>query len=431
MKTKKSMLLLLAVVSITTGFAQDRTTVSAQNSDISDNLDLRAVASIFGDSRDLGDFERRLNDPKLQISNLDLNRDNQVDYLRVIESIEGNAHLIVIQSVLGRDQFQDVATVEVERDRFNRVQVQVVGDVYMYGNNYIYEPVYAYTPVIYNSFWVGNYTPYCSSWYWGFYPSYFYYWSPFPIFRYQTNIGYCINNYHHYNYVNYRRCEVAYNSYRGRRGNAYENRYPNRSFNHRNQNYENRYELDNSRRNQTAYTNTRNYANNTISIRGNSNPRTETQSIGTPRNYNANNNVRGNSNPRTETQSIETPRNFNANNNVRGNSNPRTDTQSIGTPRNYNANNNVRGNSNPRSVNQQNETTSNTIRNNNPRIVAYEGNPSRANSNSRSERTRNTETPRDNNYRNTPSRNSSSGEYSNQRMKTDRTEGNARGNKRG
>lgn len=366
MKTKILTLSILTIWSITIGFAQNRTTVSANNSEISDNLDLRAVASIFGDSRDLEDFERRLNDPKVQISNLDLNQDNQVDYLRVIESIEGNVHLIVIQSVLGRDTFQDVATVEVEKDRLNRVQVQVVGDVFMYGNNYIYEPVYAYTPIIYNSFWIGNYTPYCSSWYWGFYPNYYYSWSPFPIFRYRSNIGFCINNYHHYNYVNYRRCEVAYNSYRGRRGNAYENRYPNRSFNQRNENYANRYELDNSRsnqttagtRNQTVYINTRNFGNNSIPTRVNSNPRTEIQSIGTTRNYNANNST-------------------------------------------------IRIKTNSRSITQQNQTPTENIRNNNPR---------------------------ENNYSNASSRNSSSGEYSNQRMNTERVErtsGNPRGNKRG
>jgi hypothetical protein len=40
------------------------------NNEISDNLDLRA--DIFGDSRNLREFERQLNDPELQISNLDL-----------------------------------------------------------------------------------------------------------------------------------------------------------------------------------------------------------------------------------------------------------------------------------------------------------------------------------------------------------------------
>ncbi|MDP5096964.1 MAG: hypothetical protein NWP90_04665, partial [Flavobacterium sp.] len=185
MKTKLLTLSVMATFSISTLFAQDKTTVTAQNSDISENLDLRAVATVFGDASDLEDFERRLNDPKTQISNLDLNNDNYVEYLRVIESIEGNAHLVIVQAVLDKDVYQDVATIEVERDSNNRVQVQVVGDVYMYGTNYIYEPVYVHTPIIYNTFWVRNYRPYYSSWYWNYYPSYYSYWNPYSIFRYK------------------------------------------------------------------------------------------------------------------------------------------------------------------------------------------------------------------------------------------------------
>jgi hypothetical protein len=37
--------------------AQDRNRVNAMNNEISDNLDLRAVADIFGDSRNLREFE--------------------------------------------------------------------------------------------------------------------------------------------------------------------------------------------------------------------------------------------------------------------------------------------------------------------------------------------------------------------------------------
>ena len=81
MKTIILSLTMLSLLSITNVFAQDRAIVTANNSEISDNLDLRAVASIFGDSADLNDFERRLNDPKAHISNLDLNGDNKVDYL--------------------------------------------------------------------------------------------------------------------------------------------------------------------------------------------------------------------------------------------------------------------------------------------------------------------------------------------------------------
>lgn len=227
--------------------AQDRTTVNATSSEISDNLDLRAIASIFGDAKNLEDFERQLNDPKIQISNLDLNDDNQVDYLRVIESVEGNTHLIIVQSVLGRDTYQDVATIEVEKDRNDQVQVQVVGDVYMYGQNYIYEPIYVATPIIYSSFWIPTYRPYCSIWYWDYYPSFYYTWSPYPVFRYRNNVSLHINLNHHYNYVNTRHCHRAVALYDGRRSNYCERNTPNRGFAYRNNSVKNRYELDQTR----------------------------------------------------------------------------------------------------------------------------------------------------------------------------------------
>ncbi|UMY65215.1 MULTISPECIES: hypothetical protein [unclassified Flavobacterium] len=233
MKTKTIFLMLMGFLSFGMLHAQDRTTVTATSSDISDNLDLKAVASIFGDSRDLEDFERRLNDPKIQISNLDLNNDGYVDYLRVIETTEKNLHLIVVQSVLEKDVFQDVATINVERDG-DRVSVQVVGDVYMYGPNYIYEPVYVVRPVIFGVFWDPYYRPYYSPWYWGYYPTYYTYWSPYPIYRYRRNIYGHINVHNHYNYVNV--CNPrAYRLYDGRRQNGFERQNPGRSFSQRTQ----------------------------------------------------------------------------------------------------------------------------------------------------------------------------------------------------
>ena len=68
--------------------AQDKITVEAQTTDISNNLDLKAVATVFGESANLEEFEKKLNDYDTQISNLDLNNDGQVDYLRVIEKNE-------------------------------------------------------------------------------------------------------------------------------------------------------------------------------------------------------------------------------------------------------------------------------------------------------------------------------------------------------
>lgn len=51
--------------------------------------------------KNLEDFENKINDPKTQISNLYLNKDYQVDYLRIVETSENERHLIVIQAVIG------------------------------------------------------------------------------------------------------------------------------------------------------------------------------------------------------------------------------------------------------------------------------------------------------------------------------------------
>jgi cystathionine beta-lyase family protein involved in aluminum resistance len=104
--------------------AQDRNRVNAMNNEISDNLDLRAVADIF-EIQEILEFERQLNDPELQISNLDLNNDNEVDYLRVIETVDNRTHVVIIQSVLDREVYQDVATIEIEKDRYNTVHLQI------------------------------------------------------------------------------------------------------------------------------------------------------------------------------------------------------------------------------------------------------------------------------------------------------------------
>ncbi|CAM3862406.1 MULTISPECIES: hypothetical protein [Flavobacterium] len=357
-----------------TSFAQDKTTVRANNSDISDNLDLRAVATIFGDAADLEDFERRLNDPESQISNLDLNNDNFVDYLRVIESVEGNEHIIVIQAVLDKDLYQDVASVEVDRDRNNNVQVQVVGDVYMYGDNYIYEPVYVHRPVIYTSFWVTSYRPYCSSWSWNYYPTYYSYWNPFPIFRYRNHITIHINHSHSYHYVNTRRCSYGYNNYHGRRANGYERRYPNRSFSHRNSGYSNRHQLDQNRNIRTRVAGSRELTTtrNSSSVRGNrDHSSTRSNSNTTPR---ATSSTRDYSSTRSNTNT--TPR---ATSSTRDYSSTRSNTST--TPRSTSRNNaSTRSNTNatPRATSSRNNSS---VRNN---TSSRSNSSSRRNSSSRS-----------------------------------------------
>jgi len=361
MKTK-----LLFIALLTLGFSSvqlhSQTTVYAKNSDISDNLDLRAVASIFGESANLQDFERRLNDPKYQISNLDLNGDDQVDYLRVIESVEDRTHVVIIQAVLDRDVYQDIATIDVERDNYNKVSVQVVGNTYLYGANYIYEPVYNVTPVIYTSFWVTNYRPYYSSWTWNVYPTYYSAWRPYPIYRYRNNINVCINVNNHYNYVNTRRSYRAPVLYESRRTYGYETRRPDYSFAQRHYNVTNRYDLDQRRvasreagRNQNDYrsnsgrvsttdnrtTPNRNYADSRTTNTDRSYNTNRTTSVSRDNSATVNNPVRVENTPRTENRRDYSQNNTNVsrgNSQNDMNSNRGYSAQRTEAPRNYSEN---------------------------------------------------------------------------------------------
>ncbi len=217
-----------------TVLAQDTTTVEANSEEIGADLDLELVASIFGESEDLEDFENRLNDPEAEITNLDMNEDGEVDYLRVLETVEGETHFIAIQAVLGDDKYQDVATIEVEKDSSGETQVQVVGDVYMYGPNYICEPVYVHPPVFFVIFWTPYYSPWYSPWYWGHHPPHYHSRHRRSHNHYRTNVEININVNNSYNYTSVRKSETSVKLQKDNRRNDFGKDNPDKSFAKRN-----------------------------------------------------------------------------------------------------------------------------------------------------------------------------------------------------
>ena len=196
MKTARYLLMaLMLTMSSWMARADETVTVSSTGSDISENLDLRAVATLFGEVSNLEEFEQQLNSEDRHISNLDLNGDGIVDYLRVVEIESNGSHLIIIQAVLAKDIYQDVASILVEKDAATaQVSVQIVGDAWLYGENYIIEPVYIYRPVIYDWFWASAWVCWVSPWYWDYWPGYWHYgWAPWAYHTYCHHI----HVYHH------------------------------------------------------------------------------------------------------------------------------------------------------------------------------------------------------------------------------------------
>lgn len=239
MKTKLILATIFQFLVIGASVAQNHRTIVAYDPEIASQLDLKAVISIFGDSRNLFEFEQKLNDPRIQISNLDLNADQKVDYLRVIESVDYNTHVVLIQAILGRNSFQDVATIDIEKDNYNNIHVQIIGNEFLYGQNFIYEPVYYRTPAIYASIYINNYRPYYSAWNWNYYPSYYVAWHPIATYNYFNNINICINNRNSYRNVKYRYCKRAPKICHNYRYNDFETRYVEVYHHKKNHNYRN------------------------------------------------------------------------------------------------------------------------------------------------------------------------------------------------
>jgi hypothetical protein len=81
-----------------------------------------------------------LNSEEKGINNLDLDENGEVDYIKVDEYIEGDTHVIILQVEIEENDFQDVASIEIEKMGDEEYSLQVVGAEELYGEEYIIEP---------------------------------------------------------------------------------------------------------------------------------------------------------------------------------------------------------------------------------------------------------------------------------------------------
>jgi hypothetical protein len=86
-------------------------------------LDLYGVAELLRESESIEDFEKRLNQESNGVNNLDLNGDDQVDYITVYEEAEGDTHVAILRVPLGENEYQDVASVDLEKVSGDEVAV--------------------------------------------------------------------------------------------------------------------------------------------------------------------------------------------------------------------------------------------------------------------------------------------------------------------
>lgn len=133
-----------SLISIALGVAVSTISIAKASQDSlglpGDNFDLYGALDLFKKAESPEDFERAINEKNNEINNLDLNHDGEVDYIKVIDQSEGDAHAFILQATINDSVSQDVAAIEVEKNGEDDARLQIVGDTDLYGKDYIVEP---------------------------------------------------------------------------------------------------------------------------------------------------------------------------------------------------------------------------------------------------------------------------------------------------
>lgn len=170
-----------------------------------DNFSLQGAIELFKKAESPEDFEKLLNSENNSVNNLDLNEDGEIDYIRVIDNVEGDVHAIVLQVPVSEKESQDIAVIGIERQDSNYAILQIVGDENIFGKQVIAEPFgddvevkkegrggpspdFISTRVVVNVWlWPSvryvyrpNYVVWVSPWRWRVYPTWWRPWRPHP-----------------------------------------------------------------------------------------------------------------------------------------------------------------------------------------------------------------------------------------------------------
>ena len=173
-----------------------------------DHFSLEGALELFKQAASPEDFEKLLNTESNYVNNLDLNEDGQIDYIRVVDHMDGDVHAIVLQASINAQESQDIAVIEIEKQGPESAILQIVGDEDIYGEQRIVEPYeeeaegngrgpfeeMTFYRVVVNVYsWRGvrfvyrpSYKVWVSPFRWAFYPKWWKPWRPHPWRHYHT-----------------------------------------------------------------------------------------------------------------------------------------------------------------------------------------------------------------------------------------------------
>jgi len=104
-----------------------------------DNFSLQGALEMFKQSSSVEEFEKLINTENKNVNNLDLNGDGEIDYIKVIDKADKDAHAFVLQVAVSETENQDIAVIELEKTGDTTAVLQIVGDEDIYGEQTIVE----------------------------------------------------------------------------------------------------------------------------------------------------------------------------------------------------------------------------------------------------------------------------------------------------
>src|SRR5690606_5212214 len=112
-KIADKVIVILVVISgfFITGIAQEIDSTGLPG----DHFSLDGALELFKNAESPEAFEKALNTENNYVNNLDLNHDGDIDYVRVIDHSEEDAHALVLQAIVAKEEFHDIAVIEIEK----------------------------------------------------------------------------------------------------------------------------------------------------------------------------------------------------------------------------------------------------------------------------------------------------------------------------
>lgn len=204
-----------------------------------DNLDLYAVLELFKKADSPEKFEELLNKEDSKVNNLDLNNDDEIDYIQVIDQVDSNFHAVTLRVAINDKESQDVAVIEIEQKDKSTAHLQIIGDEELYGKDFIIEPMEGNgdkepSPiVVLVNVWAWpcvthiygpKYKIWVSPWHWRHYPKWWKPWRPLAWRVYHPHVVIHHHHYHRVNVIRAPRAHRVYHNHRVHSANVYHHR---------------------------------------------------------------------------------------------------------------------------------------------------------------------------------------------------------------